>query len=263
MNTEETQKVLKWVRVVLIVLAVFLSAEALGALKNLRNVNPTYNSISVSGVGEAVSLPDIATFSFTVSGDAGTVSEAQGEVTKKMDTILAGLEALGIEEKDIKTTGYNSFPKYEYSGTVCIQVYPSYCPPGKQVLVGYEVSHTISVKVRKTEDVGKAFAVVGDNGATGLSDISFTIDDPDKILDEARAEAITNAEKKAKMLARELGVRLVRVVSFYDNSGGGITPYYAEGFGGDMVKSAPAMAPTIPAGENKVSVNVTVVYEIR
>ncbi|MDO8590093.1 MAG: SIMPL domain-containing protein [bacterium] len=261
MNTEDAQKVLKWVRITLIVLAIFLAAEALVSLKNLRNISPTYNSISVSGVGEAVSLPDVATFSFTVSGDAKTVSDAQGQVTGKMDAILAGLEALGIEEKDIETTGYNSFPTYEYSGTVCIQSYPSYCPPGKQVLTGYEVSHTISVKVRKTEDVGKAFAIVGDNGATGLSGISFTVDDPDKILDEARAEAITNAEKKAKMLAKELGVRLVRVVSFYDNSGG-ITPYYAEGFGGDMVKSS-APAPTIPAGENKVNVSVTIVYEIR
>lgn len=260
MNTEEFQKILKWGRVVIIVLAVFLAVEALGALKDLKGVNPAYNSISVTGEGEMVSIPDVATFSFSVSADAKVVSDAQEEVTTKMDAILLELEALGIEEKDIKTTDYSIWPKYTYQPTVCS---PTYCPPGKQVEDGYTVSHSVYVKIRKTEDAGKALALVGDKGATNLSGISFAVDDPEKLLDEARALAIKDAKEKAKVLSKELGVRLVRVVSFYDNTGGGI-PYYAEGMGGDMmVKSSAAPAPTIPIGENKSMVNVTVVYEIR
>lgn len=259
-NTEEVQKILKWVWVVLIVLAVFLAVETLGALKNLRGINPSYNSISVSGVGEAVSIPDIAMFSFTVSSDAKLVSDAQGKVTEKVDAILAELKSLGIEEKDIKTTDYSVWPKYVSRQAICS---PTYCPPSRQVQDGYTASHSISVKIRKTEDAGKALAVVGENGATNLSNISFTIDDPDKILDQARAEAIKDAKDKAKMLAKELGVRLVRVVSFYDNTGGGPTPYLTEGMGGDIIKASSMSAPTIPTGENKVTVDVTVVYEIR
>jgi uncharacterized protein len=259
-NTEEVKKILKWTRIVLIVLAIFLAAETLGAFKNLRSVDPTYNSISVSGVGEAVSIPDIAVFSFTVSADAKVASDAQGEVTKKMDVILTKLKALGIEEKDINTTDYSLWPKYTFGSTICSS---TFCPPSRQVQDGYTASHNVSVKVRSTKDVGEALAVAGENGATGLSNISFTVDDPDKILDEARDEAIKDAKEKAKLLSKELGVRLVRVVSFSDNTGG-VTPYYAEGFGVDtMVKTAVAPAPTIPIGENKVSVNVTIVYEIR
>ncbi|OHB10634.1 MAG: hypothetical protein A3G05_02035 [Candidatus Zambryskibacteria bacterium RIFCSPLOWO2_12_FULL_45_14] len=256
----ETQKVLKWAQVTLIVLALFLAVETLGALKDLRGINPAYNSLSVSGEGEVISVPDVATFSFSISADAKVASDAQNQVTKKMDAILAGLESLGIEEKDIKTTDYSIWPKYTYEPTICS---PNYCPPGRQVEDGYTVSHSISVKVRKTEDAGKAIALVGEKGATGLSNISFTIDDPEKLLDEARALAIEDAKKKAKALSRELGVRLVRVVSFYDNTGGGI-PYYAEGMGGDMmIKTSVAPAPTLPTGENKTIVNVTVIYEIR
>lgn len=259
-NIEEFRKVLKWGWVVLIVLALFLAVETLGALKNLRDTNPTYNSISVSGVGEAVSIPDIATFSFTVSADAKVVDDAQGEVTKKMDTILSGLKALGIEEKDIKTTDYSLRPKYAYGQIICSQ---AFCPPSRQIQDGYTVSHDISVKVRSTEDVGKALALVGESGATNISNITFTIDDPDKILNEARAEAIQDAKGKAKLLAKALGVRLVRIVSFYDNTGGGPMPYAMEAMGGDMMKATSIPAPTIPTGENKVSVDVTVVYEIR
>jgi len=259
MNTEEAQKVLKWVRVVLIVLAIFLAVEALGAFKDLRGVNPAFNSISVTGEGEVVSIPDVATFSFSVSADAKVVSDAQDEVTKNMNAILAGLKTLGInEERDIKTTDYSIWPKYTYQPTVCSS---TFCPPSRQVEDGYTVSHSISVKIRKTADAGKALALVGEKGATNLSSISFAIDDPEKILDEARAKAIADAKGKAKLLSRELGVRLVRVVSFYDNTGGGV-PYYAEGMGGDTVKSK-SVAPTIPIGENKSVVSVTVVYEIR
>ena len=260
-NTEEVQKILKWVRVALVVLAIFLAVETLGAFKNLRSIDPSYNSISVTGEGEAVSIPDIATFSFTVSTDAKVASDAQEQVTKKMNVILTGLEALGIEKKDVNTTDYSLWPKYTFAPTICSQ---TFCPPSRQVQDGYTASHNVSVKVRATKDVGDALAVAGENGATGISNISFTIDDPEKIIDEARAEAILDARKKAKLLSKELGVRLVRIVSFYDNTGSGVTPYYAEGFGGDaMVKTATTPAPTIPIGENKVSVNVTIVYEIR
>ena len=258
-NTEEVKKVLKWVWVALIILAIFLAVETLGALKNLRSIDPTYNSISVSGEGEAISVPDIAVFSFTVSRDAKVASDAQGQVTKSMDVILAELKALGIEEKDIKTTDYSLWPKYASEPIICS---PTFCPPSRQVQDGYTASHNVSVKVRSTEDVGEALRVAGENGATGLSSISFTVDNPDKILDEARAEAIKDAKEKAKLLSKELGVRLVRVVSFYDNTGGGPMPYYAESLGDNMVKTS-APAPTIPIGENKVNVSVTIVYEIR
>lgn len=258
----ETQKLFKWGQIVLIVLAIFLAVETLVALKSLRGINPVYNSISVTGEGEAVSLPDVATFSFTVSADAKSVSDAQGQVTKKMDTILAGLKALDIEEKDIKTTDYSIWPKYAYiaQSMPCSEMY---CPPSRQVQDGYTVNHNISVKVRKTEDAGKALALVGEKGATGLSGISFTVDKPEKIQDEARAKAITDAKNKAKLLSKELGVHLVRVVSFYDNNDGGPVPYYGERMAADAMKTSSVSVPTIPTGENKVVVNVTVTYEIR
>ncbi|MBI2086820.1 MAG: SIMPL domain-containing protein [Candidatus Zambryskibacteria bacterium] len=255
----EAQKVLKWAWIALVVLAIFLSVETLEALKNLRGIDPAYNSVSVSGVGEAVSVPDVAEFSFAVSADAQAVSDAQKQVTEKVDVILAELESLGIEERDIKTTDYSVYPKYVYQSAICTS---TFCPPSKQVPDGYTVSHSVRIVVRKTEDAGEALALVGENGATNLSGISFTVDDPDKILNEARAEAIADAKEKAKMLAEELGVRLVRVVSFYDNTGGSPIPY-AEGLGGDMVRAVAASAPTVPVGENKVMVIVSVTYEIR
>jgi uncharacterized protein len=259
MNTIETQKILKWGGVVLIVLAVFLVVKTLDAFKDLKENDPAYNSISVTGEGEAISIPDVATFSFTVSADAQTVSDAQEQVTKKMDAILAGLDAMGIEDRDIKTTGYSVSPKYTYESQIC--PFPAYCPPGKQVQDGFNVNHNITLKIRKTGDAGRALSLVGEKGATNLSGITFTLDDPDQVLNEARALAIKDAQAKAKMLSKELGVRLKRVVSYYDNTRGN-QPYYAEGLGGDSVRTT-SVSPSIPIGENKVIMNVTIIYEIK
>ena len=261
MNTSEIEKIWKIARIALIVLAIFLAVETLVAFKNLRSTNIGYNSISVTGEGEVVSIPDIASFSFSVSADAKLVSDAQEQVTRKIDAILSGLKKLGIEDKDIKTTDYSVWPKYTSEPMICTQ---NYCPPSRQVPDGYTVSHGISVKVRNAEDAGKALALVGDGGATNISGISFTVDDPDKIMDEARTLAITDAKNKAKLLSKKLGVRLVRVVNFYDNTGsGGPIPYYAEGIGGDAMVKTTASAPTVPAGENKVKISVTITYEIQ
>lgn len=259
MQTPELKQIYKWAWIVLIVLAVFLGIKALGELRGLRDVSPAYNSITVQGEGEIFAVPDVGNFSFSVSADAETVAKAQESVTEKMDAILSALKDLGIEEKDIKTTDYSVWPKYVYREIYCITV-P--CPPGKQEQDGFTASHTVTVKIRETDDAGKALSVAGDKGATNLSNLSFTIDDPDKLKQDARALAIEDARKKAKSLSKELGVRLVRVVSFSDSQD---FKYYGEaGMGGDMMMSARVSnAPTLPVGENKIKSNVSVTYEIR
>jgi len=261
MNTQETQKLFKWGFIALVVLVVFLGIQTLVALKNLRNTSPSYNTITVSGEGETFAVPDVASFNFTVSADASTVSAAQEQVTEKMDRVLSAIKNLGIEEKDIKTTDYSVYPRYSYTREICTS---TSCTPGRQVLDGYTASHNVTVKVRNTEEAGQALATAGDNGATGLSSISFTIDDPDALAAEARELAIADAREKAELLSEDLDVRLVRVVSFSDSTDGMATPYYVResmGAGNDMAMAQ--KAPELPMGENKVRVNVSVTYEIR
>src|SRR3989344_9365243 len=126
---------------VLIVLGVFLAILALNALKESSYIGRgTYpaNVISVTGTGEVFAIPDTATFSFSVVEEGKTVKEAQDKATKKINAIIDAVKDFDVEEKDIKTTGYNSYPKYEYSqSSICAN---GYCPPGRQILTGYEVN---------------------------------------------------------------------------------------------------------------------------
>ncbi len=256
---EETKQVLRWGKFALIMLFVFLLAETLNGFKAWSAVDSAYNSISVNGSAESITVPDIATFSFSVSSDAKVVSDAQNTVTQKNDAIIAGLKALGVEERDIKTTEYSVYPKYVYSSGACAS---GYCPPSRQIPDGYTVTSATLVKVRKTADAGKALALVGDKGATNVSGLNFTTDDPDKAQNEARAKAIENAKEKAEELADRLGVRIVRVVGYSDSSQSPGPIFYASGMGG-MTKDSAQSAPTVNPGESKTTVNVTVTYEIR
>jgi uncharacterized protein YggE len=139
------------------------------------------------------------------------------------------------------------------------------CPPQPASrIIGYTAAQSIEVKVRKTADAGKVLSQLGDAGVGNLYGPNFTIDDMDGLKAKARAMAIDAAREKAKVLARDLGVSLVRVTGFYENGG---PIYYGKamnsGMGGDMV--APQAAPTasLPTGENDIVIDVTVSYEIR
>ena len=223
---------------------------------------PATNTVTVSGEGEVFAVPDIATFTFSVVEEKPNARGAQEVATEKINTILEFVRESGVENKDIKTVSYNLYPLYDYVQEVCNEFR---CPPGKQVLKGFEVNQTIEVKVRDTSEAGAIIAGVGERGTSNISGLTFTIDNEDVLKEEARKKAIDDARGKAKILSKDLGVRLVRVVSFYESSGD-VPIYYRdfaklEGMGGDG--AFPLPAPEIPSGENKIISNVSITYEIR
>ncbi len=256
----------KAVLTVAVLLSLFLLAKTINEFKASGSIGKDYapqNTITVSGTGEVFAVPDIAEITFDVTEEAKTVPDAQKKVTEKMNTIIASLKKAGIAEKDIKTVGYNIYPKYEYQTAIKQVCVDGYCPPqGKQVLLGYEVRHSIDLKVRKTDEAGALLSSLGTLGVTNLSGINFTIDNQDKVNDDARSKAIVDAKAKADTLAKQLDVRLVRIVNFSES--GNYPVYYAKTMVADGRGGAEAApTPDIPAGENKVTSNVTITYEIR
>jgi len=260
---EKVWKTGMWVGVLL---AVFLAVVSIKELKSIAYVgkdSPIMNSISVNGKGEEVVIPDIATFSFTITEVDKDVATAQTEATKRFNAALEAVRAAGIEEKDFKTLSYNINPHYEFEQGICSALR---CAPGKNILTGYEVSQTVQVKVRDTKKAGGIFSTIGALGVDNVNNLVFSVDDIETVKAAARAKAIENAQTKAEELSKQLGVRLVRIMSFYDSSDDVNPYYYARG--GDMmevsaVKNQTAPAPSIPTGEQEIISRVTVTYEIR
>jgi len=264
---EDTKtKFYKSLTVLAILGTVLLGAKIITEIKSYRFIGggvPATNTISVSGNAEVLASPDIATISFTVREEDKKVADAQKKVSEKVSRALASIRKNGIADKDIKTENYSSYPKYEWQGgTVsCMGIN---CPPyraGKQVIVGYEVSQSVSITVRKLDSVDALVEGLATAGVTDMQGPNFAIDKEDTLKDEARKQAIIKARAKAEVLANDLGVTLVRVVSF---SEGGNYPvmYEAKAMGlADSMSSAPR--PELPQGQQKISSNVTVVYEIQ
>lgn len=218
--------------------------------------------ITANGEGKVVARPDIATFTASVITQAEKVKDAQLENTRRSNAVIGFFKQQGIEEKDIKTVSYNIFPQYQYFSEPRCLSFP--CPPQKPTqIVSYEVRHAIQVKVRDLEKVDTLLDGVITSGANEVGSITFDVDNKDALLAEARKKAIDDAKEKARTLAKDLGVRLGRIVSFSES--GGPIPIFARtlgaggGFGGDMAAPATQVEP----GEQEIRVNVSLTYEFR
>lgn len=257
------RRLLSLATVTAVLVIAYLASLTLNEIKQYSfigaGVQPT-NVISVSGQGEVFSVPDIAEISFSAQIEGKSVADAQKKVTDIINPSIEFLKKSGVAEKDIKTTGYNAYPQYNYvkDGTDTT-IYPPL--PGKRVLSGYNVTQTITVKVRDTDKVGAIIDGLGKLKVTDLSGPNFSIDDDNAIKAEARKKAIDDAKSKAEKLANDLGVKLVRIVSFSEN--GNYPVYYAKSMAIGMGGAESAPAPDLPKGENKTTSSVTISYEIR
>jgi uncharacterized protein YggE len=246
--------------ILLVVLSLLVVAKFVNEIKLSSYVgrgNQPANVISVSGSGDVLAVSDIASLNVNLTKDGATAKEAQDLLNESIAKTLAYLTEQKIEDKDIKSEYGGLSPKYSYEK--CF-TYP--CPTSPKV-IGYTATQSITVKVRDVDNASVVRTGLADLGITDINGPTFTIDNEEGFKDQARSLAITEAEAKAQVLAKELGVRLGKVVSFSENSGD-YYPMYAEKSmmnAGDMAQSS--VAPTLPKGENKITSNVTITYEIR
>ncbi|MDD4074354.1 MAG: SIMPL domain-containing protein [Candidatus Pacebacteria bacterium] len=212
------------------------------------------NLISVSGLGEVYVTPDVGLITISVQTENRNVSVATDENSQKMNEVIEYIKSEGVESKDIKTTGYNINPRYEWNNDT-----------GKRTLAGYEVSQSVNVKIRDLSKIGTIISNATSKGANDISSLSFIVDDDEEAKASAKEIAIQNAKEKAKELEKLLGIKMVRVVSFSENSGGYVPlrVAYDEVVSLEKQLSSSIAAPTIETGENKITSTVTITYSIR
>lgn len=255
----------------LVPLLTVVSIIAVGAyvketLAQTRVFDQQMPMLSIQGMGEVTTTPDLATFSFSVEEDRKTQEEAQTASAEKVNAIVASLKESGVEEKDIQTSDYSVSPKYKYPDPdptpKVVRDNIGY-PPQDMIQVGYTASQRVTVKVRAIDKAGALLGSVGEKGATNISSLSLTVDDMEKVKNEARALAIEDAKTKAGERAKQLDVRLGRMVSFYENTGYGDDFRIAKGASLSISGNAEQATPEISVGENKYRINVTLNYTFR
>lgn len=234
-----------------------------GKLLRNRGNDAMLATITVNGKGEVQATPDVSKFSITIEETAKDQTAALSASSEKVNAIINTLQMIGIAEKDIKTEYTSVNPKYEYqSGKVESMMYPPVA--ANPVIVGYTSSHTLSVKVRdlnKVSDVQKAFTNAKVQNVSGPE---LSIDEPEQLKLDARAKAIDDATDQAKILAKQLHVRLGKIVGFSENGDGAYPMYMSARADAAMTaKGAATPEATVAAGEQTITSTVSITYKIR
>jgi uncharacterized protein YggE len=206
----------------------------------------------VVGTGTAIAEPEIAVVVFGVELRGDDPAALVDEAAQKIDGAIAAAEKLGVAGDDIRTTGYNLWVESVYN--------PESGTPTGEVI--YHAAHHVQVTLRDLDKVGDLLAAVVEAGANSVSGVSFTVEEPDALVEQARQEALENAAAKAAQMADGLDITLGKPVLVMETSGGyPMTPVMVEwGVGGG---GGGVAAPSIDPGSFAVSVSVQVIYQIQ
>ena len=203
--------------------------------------------LQVSAHGETHRVPDVAQISAGVVTQNIDANAAMQSNAQRMSTVIAALKKAGVAERDIQTSSISLNPQYKYGDNQ---------PP---TITGYQASNTVNLRLRELGKAGDVLDALVKQGANQINGPTFTLDKPDAALDEARTNAVRNAQTRANLYATATGLKVRRIVSMSE-SGGMQQPRpmmmarYA---------SASAAEPTpIAAGENTIGVDINVVYEL-
>ena len=232
-------------------------SELYAALQRAQS-GVSQSGIWVTGEGTIALEPDLALLNLGVEATAGTVAEARGEAASAMDAIVAALKAQGVEDRDIQTRFFNISPRYEYQ-----EVLEEGFRRGKQVLVGYVVNNSASVKIRDLDSVGRVIDEVADAGGdvTRINGISFTVDDAKPFMVTLREQAVGDALARAQQFADLTGVTLGELLFITEATGGApvISDFAEEAF---AVRALAAPTTQISGGELELRVSVRAVFGI-
>jgi uncharacterized protein len=214
-----------------------------------------YRIISLSGTGEVKAVPDTASINAGVVSDAKDAKSALEQNSAAMNELFKELKSAGIADRDIQTTNFNISPVYEpYT--------PKKPQPQRRRIIGYQVSNGVTVRVRDLARLGDLIDRMTVAGANRMNGIGFFVDKTENLLEEARRKAMADVRRKADLYADGLGVKLKRVLTISESvSSPGPRPYRSSGMVA-LAKSAAREAAPVAAGEQTLSIRLSVTWEL-
>ncbi|MBX9710975.1 MAG: SIMPL domain-containing protein [Xanthobacteraceae bacterium] len=208
---------------------------------------PLLAVISVTGEATISVPPDLAQIDGGVTNEAKTAREASEANNKIMGVVLTALKNAGIPERDFQTSRLSLQPQST-----------SRVSGGPTQITGYRASNRVIVTVRDVAKVASTIDALTGSGATDIGGINFMVSQASKLLDEARAQALNDARRKAEIYARTAGVAVGTPLSISEE--GAPAPVMYRRMSAGMAASAPA---PIAQGEETLRVAVSVAYEIK
>ena len=220
-----------------------------------NNIDPPL--ITVTGQAEVRVPPDEVLFTLAVENIDKDMLLANRKTDDSVKQILAIARKHNVKPEDVQTSQISVQPKYntddmEYEARRNI----------KRVLIGYQVSKTIAIRLREITRFDEMLADILKAGITRLSNLEFRDSQIRKHRDEARRMAIRAAQEKARLLAGEIGQSIGPAYSITETSGNDYSRSNAvqnvAGIAGDSAAGDTAIAP----GSISVTAQVTVRFRL-
>ncbi|MBW6470789.1 MAG: SIMPL domain-containing protein [Methanosarcinaceae archaeon] len=231
---------------------IFALSIAIVLMASMMYANPLKTSgqteehtIYMSGSAERSVVPDTASLSIGVVVQLPTAKEASEENAVLMSAVISELKALGLQDKEIKTSYVSVSPVYNYETGRTIEA--------------YYASNEVQVTSKNLENLSDIIDRSTTAGANQIGGISFSVSDEKQkeLRDELLQEAVEDASSKASKLAEELNVKIIGVKTSSISESRGSQPFYAE-----MAMADQKVATPIQPGETTVSLSVQVTYII-
>lgn len=202
-------------------------------------------TLTVNGEGRIAAVPDQAVLRVGVEARNDSAARAMDEASDNMEALLAVLSERGIEPRDMQTAAL-SLNQMNGNDSGSLR-------GGDR---DYMARNTLSVTLRDVEAAGEVLQALLEAGANEFSGLSFGLQDPRPVEDEARRAAVADARAKAELYAEAAGVTL-----------GPIRTINEGGMRGPMPMDAPMMLEArgkvpVAAGETVVQANVQIVWTL-
>lgn len=209
--------------------------------------------ITVTGEGRSNIAPDMALVDLGVVKDGKTAREALDANNAAMAEVMKALRDAGIAERDLQTSGFNISPQYQFPQGDNGETKPP-------VLVGFQVSNMLSVRVRDLSRLGAILDQTVTLGINQTGGITFTNDKPDDAISEARKNAVADAIARAKELTAAAGIDLGKVLEISETS---YRPQPVPMMRAAMAKDFAAEAVPVATGESSYSVTVNMTFALK
>jgi len=201
--------------------------------------------LTVHGTGQASGTPNLLTLTLAVDASGTSAESALGADNASTSAVIAALSSGGVKGKKVQTTGLSIQPTYSKTGT----------------LTGYSVENSVVAEISDFTTAGSVIDSAA--GAAGndvrIDGLSFSIEDPAGLEDQARQDAVHEAVSHAATMAAAAGDRLGPVCTLSDDTGAGTTPGFRGLANGGVAGTA---AVPVEPGSQEATAQVTLVYAL-
>jgi uncharacterized protein YggE len=236
------------IRTLPLAIAFVLGFFAQTASAQMPPAQPRVSVLNLTGEGAAEVQPELAILQIGVAVTAKVAKDALAENSKLLNAALNAAKEAGIEPRDLQTSGLSLRPDI-----VRAEKWPH------REVIGYQVNNILTIRVRDISKLGGLLDRLVVLGINDIRNISFSVANPDPLIEQARADAIKDAMRKAEKYAEAANLRIVRVLTI--NESGIETPAPRPLV---LTRAASAPRPDVPveAGELVYRARVNVEFEV-